>query len=268
MRLKLKYLWFISISVLVSSCLDSPEFPETPSIEFDDLSYVEVGGFLESDSLILQLRFEDGDGDLGLRSENATDRISPFNEISLFSYDEATQEVTEFALDTINSNELDLIDNLISFSDRRTIAALDTLPDFVFPERCDYYRERQIYLAGSDEPIVDDTLYIHKNPRYNNIYVGFFIETSPGSDEYEEFFWEYFQDECNINYDGRFPLINEIGKDKSSEGILTYRMTSIGWRNVLQNSRFKLKVFIYDRAGHKSNEIETPPVTLTDIQRN
>lgn len=266
--MKLKYLWIISILPFISSCLESPEFPDTPTIEYENLSYVEVGGFLESDSLILKFRFEDGDGDLGLRSDNQEDRRSPYNEIALFSYDEATQELTKFSLDTINSSELDLIDNLVSFSSRRSIPALDTLPDFIFPDRCDYYREEQIFMSGQDEPIVDDTLYIQKNPRYNNIYVGFFVETAPGSDTYEEFFWEYFQDECNINYDGRFPLINEIGKDKSSEGVLTYRMTSIGWRNVLQNNRFKLKVFVYDRAGHRSNEIETPPATLTDIQTN
>lgn len=266
MRMKLIYLWGIASLFLITSCLDSPEFPDTPSIEYDDISYIEVGGFLESDSLIVRLRFEDGDGDLGLRSDVSADRNAPFNEISLFSYDETTQELTEFALDTVTN--LILINNIVSFSDRRTIPDLDTLPDFVFPDRCDYYREEQIFLVGQDEPLVDDTLYIHKNPRYNNIYVGFFIETAAGSGNFEEFFWEYFQDECNINYDGRFPLINEVGKDKSSEGVLTYRMTSIGWRNVLQNNRFKLKIFIYDRAGHKSNEIETPALTLSDIQRN
>lgn len=268
MRMKLSYLWVISIFAMTTSCLESPEFPETPTIEFEDLTYVEVGGFLESDSLILKFRFEDGDGDLGLRAQNAEDISAPYNEVSFFSYNESTRQVTEFALDTLLGSEIDLVENIISFSDRRNIPDLDTLPDFVFPERCDYYREEQIFLVGQDEPLVDDTLYIHKNPRYNNIYVSFLIETAPGSGNFEEFFWEYFQDECNINYDGRFPLINEVGRDKSSEGILTYRMTSIGWRNVLQNNRFKLGVFIYDRAGHKSNYIETPPVTLTEIQKN
>ncbi len=268
MRMKLNYLWVFSILLLATSCLDSPEFPETPTIEYEDLAYVEVGGFLESDSLILKFRFEDGDGDLGLRAQNSDDRRAPFNELSFFSFNEATNKVTEFALDTLTGSELVLIDNIISFSDRRRIAALDTLPDFIFPDRCDYYREEQIYLVGEEEPLVDDTLYVHKNLRYNNIYVDFLIETAPGSGNFDEFFWEYFQDECNINYDGRFPLINEVGKDKSSEGVLTYRMTSIGWRNVLKNNRFKLRVFIYDRAGHKSNVIETPPATLNDIQLN
>jgi hypothetical protein len=264
--MKLNYLWVITSLFLMTSCLDSPEFPEVPSIEYEDLSYVEVGGFLESDSLILKLRFEDGDGDLGLRSNVAEDRSAPFNEVSFFSYNQTTQKVTEFALDTLRGSDISLIENIVTFSDRRNIDALDTLPDFIFPERCDYYREQEIFQSGQEEPIVDDTLYYHKNPRFNNIYVGFFIETTPGN--FEEFFWEYFQDECNINYDGRFPLINDIGRDKSSEGILTYRMTSIGWRNVLQNNRFKLQVFIYDRAGHVSNVIETPAVTLSEIQTN
>ena len=95
----------------------------------------------------------------------------------------------------------------------------------------------------------------------------FFVENVSGSGEFEEFFWEYSNPpECNINYHGRFPLINEIGRDKASEGVITYRMTSIGWRNTFQNNRIKLRVFIYDRAGNRSNEIETPAFRLDEIQ--
>ena len=261
------------ISVLVFglvSCIDTENFPDTPRIEFNEIRYVEVGGFLESDSLILKFDFEDGDGDLGLRSDDQRDRESPFNDFSLFAYDPVTRGITEYALDTLSAasnSDLQLVNNIIRFSDRRNVSDLDTLPDYTFPEYCQYWREIQIFGPGSDQPLVEDTVYYHRNPRFNNIYVRFFVESSPGSDNFEEFFWEFSRPpECNVSYHGRFPLINEVGRDKSSEGTVTYRMTSVGWRNTFQNNRIKLKVFIFDRAGNKSNEFETPAFRLDDIQ--
>jgi len=252
------------------SCLDTEEFPDEPSIEYNDIRYVEVGGFLESDSLILKIDFEDGDGDLGLRAEDNRDRESPYNDFSLFAFNPTSERITEYALDTLSSasqSDLDLVNNIIRFSDRRNIPELDTLPDYTFPDYCKYWREIQIFGPSSTEPLVEDTVYYQDNPRFNNIYVRFFVETSPGSNDFEEFFWEFSRPpECNVNYNGRFPLINEIDREKSSEGTITYRMTSVGWRTTFQNNRVKLRVFIYDRAGHKSNEIETPPFRLDEIQ--
>jgi hypothetical protein len=268
--MKINLLWLSVLLLGMVSCLDTEDFPDTPSIEFNEIRYAEVGGFLESDSLILKLNFEDGDGDLGLRADDRRDRESPFNDFSLFAFNPTTERVTEYSLDTLSAasqSDLELVDNIIRFSDRRNVPELDTLPDYIFPEYCQYWREIQIFGPGGDQPIVDDTVYYHANPRFNNIYVRFFIETSPGSNEFEEFFWEFSRPpECNVNYNGRFPLINDVDREKSSEGTITYRMTSVGWRTTFQNNRVKLRIFIFDRAGNKSNEIETPPFRLDEIQ--
>ncbi len=267
--MKINVLWLSVLMLGIVSCVDTKEFPITPNISFNDIRYVEVGGFLESDSLILKIDFEDGDGDLGLRADDQRDRQSPYNDFSLFAYNPVTERVTEYALDTLSGasqSDLELVNNIIRFSDRRTVPELDTLPDYSFPDYCKYWREIQIFGPQSDQPIVDDTVYYQRNPRFNNMYVRFFVENVSGSNNFEEFFWEFSRPpECNVNYNGRFPLINEIGRDKSSEGVITYRMTSVGWRSTFQNNRIKLKVFIYDRAGHKSNEIETPPFRLDEI---
>jgi hypothetical protein len=268
--MKIRLLWVSALMLFMVSCLDTNEFPDTPSISYDDIKYVEVGGFLETDSLILRINFEDGDGDLGLRGDNQEDRRSPYNDFSLFSYDPDTRRVVEYALDTLSSarpSDIELVANSVVFSDRRNNPDLDTLPDYTFPEYCKYYRTIEIIDPNTSDILLQDTAYYNSNPRFNNIYVRFFIENNPGSGDFEEFFWEYSTPpDCNINYHGRFPLINEVGRDKASEGVLTYRMTSIGWRNTFQNNRVKLRVFIYDRAGNKSNEIETPPFRLDEIQ--
>ncbi len=268
--MKLNLLLLSTVLFGMVSCIDTENFPDEPRIEFDDIRYVEVGGFLESDSLILKFNFEDGDGDLGLRAEDPRDRESPYNDFSLFAYNPTTRQVTEYALDSLSSasqSDLDLVESIIRFSDRRNVPELDTLPDYTFPEYCKYWREITIFGPSQDEPLVQDTVYYQDNPRFNNIYVHFLVETSPGSNDYEEFFWEYSRPpECNVNYHGRFPLINEVDRDKTSEGTITYRMTSVGWRTTFQNNRLKLRVYIYDRAGNKSNEFETPPFRLEEIQ--
>jgi hypothetical protein len=53
------------------SCLDSPNFPDEPYIEFLSISKDSMlQGVFQEDSLIVRFRFEDGDGDIG-RSDQA-----------------------------------------------------------------------------------------------------------------------------------------------------------------------------------------------------
>jgi hypothetical protein len=57
-------------------CLDSPDFPDEPYIEFLGLSKdtIRQGNFQE-DSLFVVFRFEDGDGDLGRNDQDPENNI-------------------------------------------------------------------------------------------------------------------------------------------------------------------------------------------------
>src|SRR5688572_8806184 len=58
------------------NCLDAPNFPETPFIEFLGLSKDTIRqGFFQEDSLIVTFRFEDGDGDIGRDDEELENNI-------------------------------------------------------------------------------------------------------------------------------------------------------------------------------------------------
>lgn len=62
-------------SAAVSSCISPPSFPDTPSIEFKGLSVVRQPtqpGNTPQDSVIVTVRFKDGDGDLGLNQQEYT----------------------------------------------------------------------------------------------------------------------------------------------------------------------------------------------------
>jgi hypothetical protein len=59
-------------AIVFSGCYKEPEFPETPTIEFQDISKaIRIDQFsgANKDSVTISLKFQDGDGDLGLNSE-------------------------------------------------------------------------------------------------------------------------------------------------------------------------------------------------------
>jgi hypothetical protein len=62
----------ISITLFVWSCVKEPEFSTTPAISFSSIQKITktsndgFGGKTKIDSIIMSIRFEDGDGDLGI----------------------------------------------------------------------------------------------------------------------------------------------------------------------------------------------------------
>ncbi|MGV3638245.1 MAG: hypothetical protein ACO1NQ_11450 [Flavobacteriales bacterium] len=64
------------VSVLLSGCLKTEEFPATPAIQFKSFEFF-------GDSASLTISFTDGDGDVGL---DATDIAPPYDTSSVFYY--------------------------------------------------------------------------------------------------------------------------------------------------------------------------------------
>ena len=62
----------ISTSLLMLSCVKEPDFNSTPAISFESIQKITktssdgFGGKTKIDSIIMSVRFEDGDGDLGI----------------------------------------------------------------------------------------------------------------------------------------------------------------------------------------------------------
>ncbi len=63
-----KYLSLLLASALCWACVQSPEYDNTPTIEFQDIKKFTVNdSFLgKKDSVVITLFFKDGDGDLGI----------------------------------------------------------------------------------------------------------------------------------------------------------------------------------------------------------
>lgn len=75
--------FFVFFSIIFGSCFDEPKFPDTPEIEFVKMEFVEVGSFIDADSLIVYIDFKDGDGDLGIAPDAIDD--PPFHTLNFYT---------------------------------------------------------------------------------------------------------------------------------------------------------------------------------------
>ena len=76
MNISRGYLYFILFSLIIliiQSCAEKPTFSFIPEIEFESIEIIKVGeGLVAKDSVIVRVRFKDGDGDLGLNNDDTT----------------------------------------------------------------------------------------------------------------------------------------------------------------------------------------------------
>lgn len=224
------------LAATVGACFDAPEFPIEPQIEYQNLTFKPggIGGF---DSLILDISFKDGDGDLGLSPE----------ETGCVSDDVCYNSKFYF----LKPNE-----ELITYRDKRTDPNYSNLPEFINPFSCinwEIYRE---------DNVVIDTFYFELNPDHHNIDVDFLVKNPNGT--FTEFDWtkEFDFPNCGVTFDGRFPILFEDRPGSPLEGTIRYGMGSTGFRILFSLKTIKLRIQIKDRALHRSNIIETPEFTL------
>ena len=221
----------VPVLFIAISCYSPPEFPVEPSISFKSIIFKELDNL--PDSLILSLEFKDGDGDLGLGTNELGE---PYHDIWFFRKADNT---------------------LLTYSDRFT-PPYDTLPPYEFPYTClNYSTNRGI------EGYENDTLYFQQNENHWNIFVEYFVKKNG---VYTEFDWEIaFPPQCSDSFNGRFPVMTDLS-NSPLEGVLRYGMTSSGFKILFRNDTLKLRVRIKDRALHTSNVFETPDFVLKNIK--
>jgi hypothetical protein len=62
-----------------------------------------------------------------------------------------------------------------------------------------------------------------------------------------------------VNYNGRFPSLTPVGKHKSIQGEMSYTLYGVRPR---AGDQVKFEIWVYDRALHKSNVVESPGIVL------
>ena len=228
-------------AAVFNSCFQPPEYAPVPAIEYESIIFKDITDPSLADSLIVTVRFKDGDGDLGLDATDQADNSAPYN----------------------NKNYLYLSNGTkVNYKTKRTNPSYFYLPSFINPYNCTNWEITTV--SGKT-----DTLYFDLNPNHNNIYVDYLIKNNDGS--FKKFDWltEFVYPNCGISYDGRFPrLYKDLTHKTPIEGSIRYAMTSVGFLILFSTKTLKLRVTIQDRSLHPSNIIETPEFTLQSIKKS
>jgi len=171
--------------VFLASCFEPPEIPEEPSIELKSFTFKETSeeGF---DSLIIEIEFKDGDGDLGLTS---FDTLPPYHDFWYYVDDE---------------------DNLIKYDPNN--------PDLP-PFNCIDYEPAIDEGSNGQDTIVH--YYVLRNENHFNFFLDFLVETNAGFVKYD-----FLKERCTRGFHGRFFPLNTTGKERPLEGVLRYGVES------------------------------------------
>lgn len=242
--MNVSYRWsqisIILITLGFSSCFNPPDFPDEPEIEFRSLEYIDYAD--DVDSMLLRFDFEDGDGDIGLSDDYFGYPYHRFNVVvdsfdSLVSISDSNVVLPFYLIDPYGIGEK----TLFSETDNRPLYS-----------SCDYYY---------DPNVLDDTIFIQENEYNNNFYIDI-LKRKNGV--YSKFYFN--NSTCDlVNFNSRIPIFDSEHDGKSLSGTITYYLSSIGWANVLTPDTFKIRFYIYDRALHKSNVVESPEYLFQDI---
>lgn len=225
-------LLFLSLLAL-TACYDEPKFPEAPEISFQGVRFFDGS---VSDSLLITVDFQDGNGDLGLSS---------------FQIDRPYQIYD--SLFTINGT-----------SSYIKIGQFDTLPDHnCVNYRSGYFNESGRFIYTLNRQDITDTIYVRPNPYYYNFFVDLY--TIVRGEEQRVDLIEYNYPTCGGTLNGRFQL-NPDNSKMALSGTITYSIPSQILLPFFGDDSLKVKVRIADRALNMSNLVESPAFTLRGIQ--
>lgn len=238
------------LPLVLFSCYEEENFPDTPNIEFEDIVFVDTETI---DSLILTFTFEDGGADIGLDPVDA-DLLRPWQ-----------------VYDVI----IDAEDSAIVISEDDIVLPLYKAPVFIdqqngeiayfyFPEFKELYSEtdnRPGYSCDNYEIIESDTFYVRRNEFYNNFHIEF-QKKSGASYVPIDFNAIFANPDCSLGeFDGRIPYYDNEG----ISGTFHYAMISQAFRLAFLDDSIRVQFYVYDRKLNRSNVVTSPGFLLKDI---
>lgn len=244
----------------VDACLKQPEYSVVPEIELQDLAFKpgDINKQIQ-DTLIITLKFRDGDGDLGIGAQDSGN-LEFYNPLYK-AYD--TTNISSQGYTNDKTSPLPGAFKFINYYAKKHIKGFDTLPDL----NCNNWE--QLLTTGA-QPKVKDTIYIQQNLRAYNIIVKISTSTDGGHSytPYDPAAAFTFPG-CNVNFfNGSFPdLSSDRGKKSPLDGTLTYKIQSFALKSTFSIKTLKLDVLIKDRAFNPSDTAEMKGFTLGSITK-
>jgi hypothetical protein len=266
--------------LIISSCFNPPEYPDSPEIVFKSVDYIKGGplpdGSQAADSIILKLSFKDGDGDVGIGSNELAPpfndrwyytkaRLSPDNSIQP-GYDCSSYNNKCYYIDGRPAE----ITKFVDYADRSKTTGYDTLKPYIKPFNCTNWEV--IYVDDDNDPqtatVPYDTLFFVLNPHYNNLFVEFQMKTDDPANPFDTFDEKQFftAPSCGIrSFYGRIPILSEdLRRSTPLEGEIRYAIPSLFFKTIFGAKTLRLRVYIEDRALHQSNVVFTREFNLRE----
>ncbi|MCI0750918.1 MAG: hypothetical protein L0Y35_03705 [Flammeovirgaceae bacterium] len=165
----------------------------------------------------------------------------------------------------VNEEFITLIDPALIID---TVAANAPVPTLTVPNtEISYDCSTDFGILQSDETMyfIYGNFFSVQNPNYFNLEIDFLVKNNAGS--FDEYDWlTAFPPDCGITYDGRLPILSD--SNSPVEGTIRYNIKGFGFLQLFSIKTLKLRITIKDRALNKSNILETPEFTLSDIKAN
>ncbi len=240
------------VAIFLASCADPPQYSNVPEIIFDNIIFKDIADPSAVDSLIVTVRFKDGDGDIGLE---ASELSPPYNDKFYFRLEGLRAVPTAVPPSASDGT-------YITYKTNRTIAKFDSLPDFVKPYNCVNWEIKTV-----NQKL--DTFYFQLNPNHYNFFVDFYIKSNDGT--YNKFNWleQFAYPNCGVtSFDQRFPILSkDLSQKTPLDGSIRNSMQSAGFLPLFSIKTLMLKITIQDRALNKSNTVTTGDFKLLDIRK-
>jgi hypothetical protein len=242
---------------IVDACLKQPENSIIPQIQIQSVVFKKgnLTAFID-DTLIVTLKFSDGDGDLGVNGDETAIYTSQFDSTDIntpfyYIYDSA-QNATWYYTHSSNVS-LPKGYHYVNYAAHRNIHThpFDTLSSTL---TCKYWEIPSIAQI--------DTLYRQDNPYNSNFFMDIYTKNPNGSYTLFDLDSYYAINKCPVQVN-RFPILSsDLGKKSSLDGTITYRYSSAVIYLLFHNEALKVKVYILDRAFHKSNVVESDDILI------
>jgi hypothetical protein len=255
MKLIRNIIAFILLAIGLNGCFENPNYPVVPQIEIlnDDIYFGKATEPDDFDSIVLSLKFKDGDGDIGISTEDN----GAFKYALKYYYRTGIENnIVNYKFKRANPNfEIDL-------GDGTTPKPLSSY-DFVPPYSCTNWEI--VRNAGN---VITDTLFIIYNDNHYNIFVDFYTKTNGTFKKYvieEEFFYPF----CDRTFGrGRLPILSKnLGSPTPLDGKITWALNSRLFELIFSIKTLKMRIYIQDRALNKSNVVESKEFTLQTVIR-
>ncbi len=256
----------------LNACFDTPTYPVVPQIEIlnDELYYGKSKKIDGNDSIVVAIKFKDGDGDIGL-SDSDIDNLKFAQQYYYFIKDnfliiDSKSENNDPSMKIINyqfkkRNPSVLID--INPAGAENLQPLSKY-DFVTPYNCTNWELRR-----DKNGVVIDTIFTAFNRYRSNIFVDFYtVESNRDTTRFDPFTYYIYPNCETTGYNGAIPILSkDLGKKSPLDGKIIYSIKDPDFEGLFSIKTLRLRISIIDRELHKSNTVFSKDFKLSSIKR-